>query len=67
MTENYIFDEGHGFHLSVNEDGVVSLWDTRELAQNVQGETYLFLDLTEAQTARIVQAQEQAYNARMEE
>ena len=58
--ENYLHDEGYGFHLSINSDGVVSLWDTRELAQNVRGETYLWLDLTERQRLAIEAAQEKA-------
>lgn len=58
--ENYMHHEGAGFHLSVNRYGVVSLWDTKELAQNVQDETYLWLDLTETQLARVEAAERRA-------
>jgi hypothetical protein len=41
------------FHLSVNKDGVVSLWDRAEQARRQDGEAYLRMELTLEQTSAI--------------
>jgi hypothetical protein len=41
------------FHLSVNADGVVSLWDTEAQARGVSEETYVGLELTAAQHVKL--------------
>lgn len=48
------------FHLSVNRDGVVSLWDTQHQAMAAKSETYVALQLTPKQAAAIDVAQKQA-------
>lgn len=58
--DNYTHHEGIGFHLTVNADGVVSLWDDAVTAQSITGEVYLFLDLTPTQAARLERAEEKA-------
>lgn len=48
------------FHLSVNKDGIVSLWDRERDAQVVRGEMYVCLELTEEQVRALDLAQNQA-------
>lgn len=48
------------FHLSVNAQGVVSLWDTERLARSVKGEEYVELLLTPTQKWQLHEAQREA-------
>jgi hypothetical protein len=47
-------------HLSVNANGIASLWDTAEQAQQVRDEVYVRLELTNAQVQQLYRAKEQA-------
>jgi allophanate hydrolase subunit 2 len=38
--------EDGGFHLTVDRDGRVSLWDCKEVAQEIFGETYVFFAIS---------------------
>lgn len=46
------FKDG-SFHLSVNKDGLVSLWDFATLAKNCPDEKYVRLCLTGAQRSQL--------------
>ena len=45
-----------GFHLTVNADGLTSLWDNKNAAKSVKGETYVFMPLTVEQTMMLMNA-----------
>ena len=56
------------FHLTVNHEGVVSLWDTPNLAlQGASNEQYVELTLTTRQTLEIRAAQIHALRVHEEE
>ena len=48
------------FHLSVDREGLVSLWDKEDLARRVRGESYVCLQLTDEQVRALDQAKVQA-------
>jgi hypothetical protein len=59
--QNFVHHEGYGFHLSVSPEGVVSLWDTENVARQAHSEdVYVWLDLTERQRKLIEAAVEKA-------
>lgn len=48
------------FHLSINADALVSLWDTANAAKRQTGETYIALQLTPQQERTINEAAKRA-------
>ena len=48
------------FHLTVNKDGAVSIWDRAGQAQSIEGEVYVEMLLTPAQQGKVIAAQQQA-------
>jgi hypothetical protein len=54
VTNNW---ETGGFHLTVNKNGLVSLWDNVRNAQSVKGEIYVYLPITIDQAVKLKGAQ----------
>lgn len=50
-------------YLSINKDGLASLWDRAKDASNIQGEAFVILKLTAEQQAQLAEAQELAGQA----
>lgn len=54
-------------YLSVNKDGLASLWDRAKDASNIQGEAFVMLRLTPEQELALAAAQELAGLAAQQE
>jgi len=54
VTNNW--KKAGGFYLTMDRDGRVSLWDSREITLEIFGETPIFLKLTDLQLQQLENA-----------